>query len=70
MKNNKQINDKDLKDISGGNSLEQLLSELGEKDKKSTLVDYGDGSELKIDSGFECDESSKLIVVKREKDGA
>ena len=69
MKNNDELNNKDLNNVSGGNStLEKYLKSLVGKDKDKTLVDYGTGKTLDLDPSIKYEDDGNLLIVKREKD--
>ncbi len=68
MKKNKQLNNKDLNGVSGGNNLEKYLKSLAGKDKNKLLVDYGTGVKLDLDNTIDYEKSDNLIILKREKD--
>lgn len=67
MESVKEINNKDLNDVTGGsNDLDDYLSKLAGKDKNEPLVDYGTGSQLDLDPSVQKDDEGKLIIINRE----
>ena len=68
MKVSKEINTKDLDNVSGGSSeLEEYLKALKEKEDKP-LVDYGTGTETKTDPTVPFDDNNNTYIIKREKE--
>lgn len=66
MKSNKELDNQELDNVSGGSVLEKYLKHLAEKDKP--LVDDGIGTELDLNPSTSYDEAGNLIIVKRDKD--
>ena len=69
MKSNKELNNDELNNVSGGGkSLEDYLKTIVENDKNKILVDEGTGKQLDINPSVDLNDDSKLIIIKREKD--
>lgn len=66
--NNKELNNQDLNNISGGkHNLEDYLKEI-KKDKEKPLVDYGTGKHLDLDPSIHWEDENNAHIIKREKD--
>ena len=69
MKTNNELNNKDLDNVSGGNSsLEKYLKDLVGKDKSKIIIDNGEGKQLDLNPSIDYEKDEKLIIIKREKD--
>ena len=66
MKSNKELDNQELDNVSGGSILEKYLKHLTKRDKP--LVDKGTGAKLDLNPSTSSDEAGNLIIVKREKD--
>ncbi len=68
MKSNKELNNDELDNVSGGGkNLEDYLKTVVEHDKNKILVDEGTGKQLDINPSIDINDDGNLIIVKREK---
>lgn len=68
MKNNEELNNQNLENVSGGeSSLEKYLKTLAGKDKDKMSVDYGTGVALDLNPSVDYDDRNNVHIIKREK---
>lgn len=66
MEKDKELNNSDLSNVSGGSDLDKYLKTLAGNDKDKKLVDYETSFHLDIDSSVDYEDDGKLIIVKCE----
>ena len=64
MEDNKELNNKDLKDVAGGSNLDKYIKILPDKDKK--LVDYGTGVALDLEPSIKYEEDGNIEIILRD----
>lgn len=67
MNNDKELNNKDLNNVSGGSNLDKYLKSLTGHDKSKALIDYGTGVQLDLDSTVQKEDDGNISIIKREK---
>ena len=71
MKNNDELDNKNLNDIAAGSGvLDKYLKTIVEKDKDKNMIDYGTGVQLDLNPSVDYDKNENLLIIKREKEKA
>lgn len=71
MENNKELENPELENISGGNKkLDDYFKKIDGTVKNKMLVDYGTGVSLDLNPSVDYDKNDNVLIIKREKPDA